>query len=394
MPLANLKLLVRPNPGGLADHRRFLAEEARQLGITGRYSDLVMISEEGGRVHCHLSVVVPSSPVLKAIIPASLASSPAEPYQLCLPVSSNTLKRIMLLLYTGEAQATESEMEDIRDGLTLLGILQPTPAPHLEKVPKVESDPFYPSLAVGTINSSQAELAASALSLPVSQSVSTVEVFAPPGPRPGERTSNNVLSLTRVNQEDDRAAAQNNNLSNNNTEVETVEKVRTRRRRRVSDCEEEGEATETESELTKSADEIVLDGTPITQTVESCLDCGVSLASEWHRPPNRHDCQAMSETVCQYCQVTVRGSWYLPPSRHHCPGYSPSTGSTRKRRRTTTSPGTLDLKSDSEDFSCPLPGCNRRCDSKKLLMLHLAVAHYQDQLEQLYITGVCSNAWP
>ena len=61
----------------------------------------------------------------------------------------------MLLLYTGEAQATESEMEDIRDGLTLLGILQPTPAPHLEKVPKVESDPFYPSLAVGTINSSQ-----------------------------------------------------------------------------------------------------------------------------------------------------------------------------------------------------------------------------------------------
>ena len=57
MPLANLKLLVRPNPGGLADHRRFLAEEARQLGITGRYSDLVMISEEGGRVHCHLSVV-------------------------------------------------------------------------------------------------------------------------------------------------------------------------------------------------------------------------------------------------------------------------------------------------------------------------------------------------
>ena len=158
--------------------------------------------------------------------------------------------------------------------------------------------------------------------MPVTQSVSTVEVFAPPGPRPGERTSNNVLSLTRVNQEDGRAAAQNNNLSNNNTEVETGEKVRTRRRRRVSDCEEEGEATETESELTKSADEIVLDGTPITQvrchtkvflqsdpvqTVESCLDCGVSLASEWHRPPNRHDCQAMSETVCQV-RISVRWS--------------------------------------------------------------------------------------
>ena len=57
MPLANLKLLVRPNPGGLTDHRRFLAEEARRLGSSGKFSDLVMISEEGDQVHCHLSLV-------------------------------------------------------------------------------------------------------------------------------------------------------------------------------------------------------------------------------------------------------------------------------------------------------------------------------------------------
>ena len=88
----------------------------------------------------------------------------------------------------------------------------------------------------------------------------------------------------------------------------------------------------------------------------------------------------------QYCQVTVRGSWYLPPSRHHCPGYSPSAGSARKRRRLFTSPRT-----EIEEFSCPLPGCNRRCDSKKLLMLHLALSHYQDQLETLYIRGETSN---
>lgn len=372
MPLANLKLLVRPNPGGLADHRSFLAEEARRLGSSGRFSDLVMISEEGDQVHCHLSLVVPISPLLKAIIPPSLSS--AETYKLSLPVSSNTLKSMMLLLYTGEARASETQMADIRDGLTLLGILQHDPAAQLEKkVPKIECEGS--SLAVG-INSCQAELAASALSVP--RSVSTVEMFAQPGER--ESSSDNLLSLHPVKQEDAGKAA---NL-NNNTEVETV---RTRRRRRVSDCrEEEEEATETDSELTKSADEIVLDGTPITQNVESCLDCGVSLASEWHRPPNRHDCQAMSETVCQYCQVTVRGSWYLPPSRHHCPGYSPSAGSARKRRRLFTSPRT-----EIEEFSCPLPGCNRRCDSKKLLMLHLALSHYQDQLETLYIRGVCSE---
>ena len=88
------------------------------------------------------------------------------------------------------------------------------------------------------------------------RSVSTVELFAQPGER--ESSSNNLLSLHPVKQED----AGNNNPSNNNTEVETV---RTRRRRRVTDCGEEEEETETDSELTKSADEIVLDGTPITQ---------------------------------------------------------------------------------------------------------------------------------
>lgn len=57
MPLGNLKLLVRPNPGGLADHKRFLAEEARQLGRSGKFSDFVMISEEGQHVDCHLSFI-------------------------------------------------------------------------------------------------------------------------------------------------------------------------------------------------------------------------------------------------------------------------------------------------------------------------------------------------
>ena len=94
--------------------------------------------------------------------------------------------------------------------------------------------------------------------------------------------------------------------------------------------------------------------------------------------------------------MTVRGSWYLPPSRHHCPGSSTPTSSTptsRKRRRVaTTSPGPAPAKKnkkteDYNDFSCPLVDCSRQCDSKKLLMLHLAISHYREELEDLYLTG-------
>ena len=58
MPIANLKLLVRPNPGGLEDHRRFLAEAARSW-LAGRedFSDFVISSEDGVKLKCHLSLL-------------------------------------------------------------------------------------------------------------------------------------------------------------------------------------------------------------------------------------------------------------------------------------------------------------------------------------------------
>ena len=58
MPIANLKLLVRPNPGGLEDHRRFLAEGARSW-LAGRedFSDFVISSEDGVKLNCHLSLL-------------------------------------------------------------------------------------------------------------------------------------------------------------------------------------------------------------------------------------------------------------------------------------------------------------------------------------------------
>ena len=45
-------------------------------------------------------------------------------------------------------------------------------------------------------------------------------------------------------------------------------------------------------------------------------------------------------------------------------------------------------KSEPQDFSCPLVDCGRKCDSKKLLMLHLAITHYQQEMEERYIAGL------
>ena len=211
--------------------------------------------------------------------------------------------------------------------------------------------------------------------------------------RAGESEVSNQLRLHRTDQE-----SPNNNINNNNTntsnntsrnEKENLSKEsRARRRRRVrSYCEDE-EAEVVKEE--KPEEELLLAGVAVTKEVESCQDCGASLPSEWHRPPNRHDCQAMSETVCQYCNVTVRGSWYLPPSRHHCPGSTTATTTKRRRLTSTTngpSPSSANITRDYSDFSCPLVDCARQCDSKKLLMIHLAIAHYQEELEDLYITG-------
>jgi len=401
MPLANLKLLVRPNPGGLADHKRFLAEEAHRFGNSGRFSDCVISSEEGFHASCHLSLLVPHSPLLKDIIPPNSVETPF--YQICLPVSTRTLKNLLKLLYTGDVSASKVEIKQIKTGLTLLGILDLASGCQSEDTLAEASKEPQPSLAVGVINSSQAKVAASALKLSVSQSTPTVELFT----KVGEAESN-VLRLHRIKKEDsnvlglhriEKEEAPNNNPNLNNNQEDVG---RSRRRRRVrSYCEEEEEDSEA-APLTKVTDEIVLEGEPITQEVERCQDCGARLTSDWYRPPNRHDCQAMSETVCQYCGVTVRGSWYLPPSRHHCPGYGPgSTAPSRKRRKVSSSSGqTVSVssprtprlsKAEPQDFSCPLIDCGRKCDSKKLLMLHLAISHYQEQMEGLYITGVCSD---
>ena len=120
--------------------------------------------------------------------------------------------------------------------------------------------------------------------------------------RTGQSEVGNQLRLHRAGQEEKRGqeAANINNNTRRQQEVEEnlCKESRARRRRRVrSYCQEE--EVEDVKEEDKAEEAILLGGVAVTKEVDSCQDCGASLPSEWHRPPNRHDCQAMSETVCQ-----------------------------------------------------------------------------------------------
>ena len=57
MPLANFKVLVRPNPGGLEDHQMYVTKQADELLKKQRFADLVITSEDGTSIQCHQSLV-------------------------------------------------------------------------------------------------------------------------------------------------------------------------------------------------------------------------------------------------------------------------------------------------------------------------------------------------
>ncbi len=57
MPLANFKVLVRPNPGGLEDHQMYVTKQADELLKKHKFTDLVITSEDGTSIQCHQSLV-------------------------------------------------------------------------------------------------------------------------------------------------------------------------------------------------------------------------------------------------------------------------------------------------------------------------------------------------
>ena len=46
-----------------------------------------------------------------------------------------------------------------------------------------------------------------------------------------------------------------------------------------------------------------------------------------------------------------------------------------------------DSESKPMFFSCPLDGCSRKCETNKLLMLHLAMSHFLVKMESKYISS-------
>ena len=62
------------------------------------------------------------------------------------------------LLYTGEISASKTEVEEIKTGLTLLGILSPSEPSQSSTNPPPLTQQASSSLSVGIINSSQVSL--------------------------------------------------------------------------------------------------------------------------------------------------------------------------------------------------------------------------------------------
>merc|ERR1719158_1048335 len=204
--------------------------------------------------------------------------------------------------------------------------------------------------------------------------------------------------------------------ANNNTETKGQDQERGRRKR-----------IQTNPGLDSTDnDEIELEGSPVTGQMEvaeakiECEDCGSVLRSEWHRHPSRHDCKADSGVTCPDCGSLLRSSWYLPPSRHSCLPPAPHNPSPdtqgqglrpRKKRSLSLSheenireaktpkayaeqvetAATLKVEDREESkpkfFSCPLDGCSRKCETNKLLMLHLAMSHFLVKMESKYISS-------
>ena len=57
MPLKDLQLLLRHQPGGLENHQKFVVRESTEFWKNSISTDLVLVAEDGNSVSCHQSVV-------------------------------------------------------------------------------------------------------------------------------------------------------------------------------------------------------------------------------------------------------------------------------------------------------------------------------------------------
>jgi len=410
MPSSSFQLLVRPNPGGLDDHRRFIVEEAQEVFKEQKFTDLVLISEDGQIAHCNLSLVAPRSPLLRSMcINTPQYPGASSEIFISVPISGKILLTIQELLYSGQVSRSWKEIEQVSAGLALLGINDFSGYNHRPPVPQFS----HSGITAIQCHHNPVQVNSPGISN---------QIFVQSALYQQHHHVSTGLMIQKI--------SQNLKCEANNNESPWERKKRLVLHESPEDKDEE----------------IQLEGSPVTEEINEedtndesksfsnmdnetgsieCEDCGTALRSEWHRHPSRHDCNVDSEgkVRCPDCHTQLRNSWYLPSSRHNCTSTKVSSNNERinetededrgqKRirrnsRRSAISPATKqetetpetsrgfitpsrrvcgDTPTNLKQFTCPLKGCERSCETKKLLMLHLALSHFILKLEEQYIT--------
>ena len=353
--------------------------------------------------------------------------------QVAVPVSGPTLLTIQELLYTGQVSRTRPELVAVSQGLAALGIDNFSQLPTAAGVQQ-QTPGAGPAVAVqqflgltsglGTAASPGTKAAAELLVHRLDPAKITVKIKRnEDGNNKATNKTNQDKAVNKINADETNDNTKqdmaNNNVFKND---EKSEKDINRKRKRLS-----------EGNLNPKTDEIELEGSPVTEEVAGggarrpvmmrlpeCEDCGQQLRSAWHRHPTRHRCvrregegEGGAGVRCPECGAALRSAWFLPPSRHACSATTPG----KRRKRLSRDPkaasaskqekleqeaedadGSADgfvtpCRSDAEEegkedsyFSCPLKQCSRKCETKKLLMLHLAMSHFFKKMEAKYIS--------
>ena len=320
---------------------------------------------------------------------------------IAVPVSGPTLLTIQELLYTGQVSRTRAEIDAVSQGLATLGIDNFSPVP-------------TSTTTAASVDQKPAAVISRRETLVTADPVVAMQQFlgqTAAGSNLRNKAAAELLvhrldpaQITVKIKRDGDGVEANNNVVREETKNNVEDRNTNRKRVR-------------ELENYQESEEIELDGSPVTEEVErgqgvgstpqtrmhECEDCGAQLRSAWHRHPTRHDCVRLVGVRCPECNAALRSAWFLPPSRHSCtaaatPGKrrrlsreaeAASSGRPGKEEQdgfVTPSRSGMDVGNRDKYFSCPLKQCSRKCETKKLLMLHLAMSHFLKKMEYKYIS--------
>ena len=349
---------------------------------------------------------VPRSSLLQSIcynVPQHPGSSTS--LHILVPIRKEILVTIQELLYTGQVNRTKKEIEEVSNGLAILGINDFSSPPQFIH-PGITAIPLPPH----TVATKQSSGSGTPEFL---KRVIICTNPSPPGPSPSQHLAkikgliqNNSSGLMIQKIDPTLNSYKKVNETNNNDEEKPFTDGRTKRLR---NRREKARMLYSYAGDDSDSEEFDPDGTRVTKKI--------AMKKRGTSTSRVHECSEVN-VKCPDCDTSLRSSWYLPPSRHSCTAVSYHNVSidtvrdtqeeeqrSRKIRRLSVgsdlispsqmqaNPPNLESSARSPNermpnkFSCPLKGCSRQCDVKKDLMVHLAFTHYLEKLEIKYITG-------